>query len=300
MTDDLRVGVTGYPGPAGLTGPELAEWLLREAVREGFDIINLHPRQFRSGDAEDYDLEAMRRVRGLADELGVEIEPYVEHTFQLVDGEGAVTPKKYQGAIEAAKILGGPVLRTAYGRLDVPTSRFSRDVRIDDHLDRMATTLRAAASVAESAEVVLPVENHCDFSGAELAKVVECVGSPSVRVAFDTGNSWSIFADVHDDLRALGEYTVTTHIKDLRIEREQDPDRMPFRAVGCVAGEGSMYMSEIIDALLSRGPLGRRLPLIIELAWLVYADGEDRDTRKRETLVNSVRNVREMTKATRP
>lgn len=299
MSDDPRVGATvyAYPNPDGLSGEDLAESLVRAAAGDGFDIVNVHPRNFRTGENGVYDLTAMKRVRGLADDLGIEIEPYVEHSCQLGDGPDQVSRATFETAIRAAKILGGPTLRTTYGRLELPTSRFSRDLPIAQHLAHMTATLSTAAAVAEAEEVVLAVENHCDFSGAEWATVIEQVNSPSVRIAFDTGNSWSVFADVQDDLAALAEYTATTHIKDLRIERETERDRMPFRAVGCVAGDGSMNISDVIEALLTRSPLGSQLPLIVELAWVVYADGEDRGARNREITINSVRNVRAMARS---
>lgn len=290
----MKIGFAGYPVPPEVSPDGAMEWTVGEAARLGVQIIGGDPRTVFGWDTRQYDLGYLRHVRDLGDAQGVEIEPYVGGMFDLVGWDASEARQRALASIRAAKVLGGPYMRTGYGQLQIESSRFNPMIPVREHLDRLVANLRGAARLADDAGIVIAVENHCDFTGRELADVLEAVGSPAIKAALDTGNSLTVFCDPRDDLRALAPLSVTMHLKDMAVFPSGVRGLVPFRAVGCVIGEGIVDIREAIRALTSEGPRGAEIPLIIETGWPLVGEGEDSGDVRRRILQESVVALRTM------
>ncbi|MBO0703549.1 MAG: TIM barrel protein [Candidatus Dormibacteraeota bacterium] len=292
MTDRIKVGLAGYPAPAGLTPAAQVEWWIDEARRLDLDVVPVPTRGFRTPDGE-FDLDTLRRLRARADEAGLVIEPGVDHVFGLASHDATMI-RAAERSFRAATILGGPYCRTGYGRLEVATSRFNLDIPLRDHLATLTASLREAARIAEAAGIVIAVENHCDFRGPELAQMLADVNSPHLRALLDTGNSYTVFSDPDVDVAALAPWTVMTHVKDMRVEARIHDGEVPFRVVGCAIGEGHVDVENAIRLVFAQGDRGTEIPLVVETGWLSLPPGEDPVQARRDALIRSAARIREM------
>lgn len=287
---NARLGIVGLEPPTSVDADHALEYLIGEAATLKLDIVGGdHRPRFEWGTFR-VDTGYWDHLRAMASERGVEIEPIVRSPFDLLSG-GAEARAATLASIQAAKHLGGPVMRSGYGRNTVATSRYS-DVPLREHLAEITANLRLAVELAESAGVVLAIENHCDFTGRELAQVIEEVGSPSVRAALDTGNGMAIFCDPMDDAETLAPLTLTTHIKDLTVL--DGPPLQPFRMIGCPIGEGVLNIATVIELVVQRGPRGEATPLIVEPGWPPFKEGDDRRRVRYDMALRSVDNLRRM------
>ncbi|MCU1392988.1 MAG: hypothetical protein JWM34_1416 [Ilumatobacteraceae bacterium] len=85
---------------------------------------------------------------------------------------------------------------------------------IDDLIDRSVSDLTAIAPVAERHGVLVVFENHEDFQGAAIARILERVDSPWVRALYDYGNSQMVGEDPFVALAAMAAHISRVHLKD--------------------------------------------------------------------------------------
>jgi sugar phosphate isomerase/epimerase len=173
-------------------------------------------------------------------------------------------------SIKRSKYFNNTILRSAYnGGLQYELSRFNKARPVKEQMKFVASCLKEAAPIFEAEGVYLAIENHCDFTGRELAEILSEVNSGHVGCALDTGNSYTVYADPNDDLDALAEFTFTTHIKDMAVVRYESPlDLIPFQARGCAVGDGNVDVKRVVDVLAEKSPFARGLRLIIEHGWM--------------------------------
>ena len=78
--------------------------------------------------------------------------------------------------------------------------------------------LSAGAAYAETKGVTLALENHGRFAGRsdQVRAIIERVGSPALRVNFDTGNFLPVGQDPVAAARELADWVVLVHLKDMR------------------------------------------------------------------------------------
>jgi sugar phosphate isomerase/epimerase len=78
--------------------------------------------------------------------------------------------------------------------------------------ERFAAAIKGVAAKAEKQGVVLGLENW--LSAEDNLRVIECVGSPAVKVYYDVGNSTDKGRDVCKEIRLLGKSICEFHAKD--------------------------------------------------------------------------------------
>jgi sugar phosphate isomerase/epimerase len=294
----LRLGVFGLTPPAEVESDKALEWAIGEAAKLDVELLGGdHRATFRWGTYPS-DRGYWRELKSMASARGLEIEPYVRSPFDVVGPGSREARAALVDCLQATKLLGGPVMRTAYGDQTVARTRFG-PTPLNEHLELLESNLREAAKIAESEDVVLAIENHTDFSGPEWKTVFSHVGSERIRCALDTGNGLTIFSDPVEDSEALASWTVTTHIKDMRVIDNPRPSKgmspmVPFGLIGCPIGEGNIDLVTIVRRLVTESPLGDRLPLIVEPSWPGGAT-ESNLAEKRNALVEAnVRNLRRL------
>jgi sugar phosphate isomerase/epimerase len=294
----LRLGVFGLTPPAEVESDKALEWAIGEAAKLDVELLGGdHRATFRWG-TYPCDRGYWRELKSMASARGLEIEPYVRSPFDVVGPASREARAALVDCLQATKLLGGPVMRTAYGDQTVARTRFGT-TPLNEHLELLESNLREAAKIAESEDIVLAIENHTDFSGPEWKTVFSHVGSERIRCALDTGNGLTIFSDPVEDSEALASWTVTTHIKDMRVIDNPRPAKgmspmVPFGLIGCPIGEGNIDLVTIVRRLVTESPLGDRLPLIVEPSWPGGAT-ESNLADKRNALVEvNVRNLRRL------
>ena len=105
--------------------------------------------------------------------------------------------------------------------------------------------LSAGAAYAESRGVTLALENHGRFAGRsdQVRAIIERVGSPALRVNFDTGNFVPVGQDPVAAARELADLVVLAHLKDVRLAGADEPGHVFAGAdgrmlTGAIIGEG--------------------------------------------------------------
>jgi len=157
-----------------------------------------------------------------------------------VDEEFAPHLERMRHAADVANTLGAPYIRLF--SFFIPEGDDPKD-----HRDEVLSRMRAIAEVGESAGVVLVHENEKDIYGdtpERCLDIIESVGSPNLRVAWDPANFVQVgvrpFTEGYASLRPHLEYM---QIKDAH------------RADGSVtvAGDGDGELVETIRALRADG-----------------------------------------------
>lgn len=111
-------------------------------------------------------------------------------------------------------------------------------------VDEVRTKLSAYASIAAEHGLTVLIENHQDFTSRELVAFCEAFG-PSVRIVFDTGNSFPVAEAPLDFTRVIAPYVAHVHLKDYRVQWTDEG----FRLVRCAIGDGAVPFKDIFKLL---------------------------------------------------
>lgn len=104
--------------------------------------------------------------------------------------------------------------------------------------------LEVAAPKAAAANVTLLIENHQDFTSRELVGFCEQYG-PSVRIVYDTANSFPVAEAPLDFTRVVAPYVRYVHAKDYNVQFTEEG----FRLVRCPTGDGAVPFKELFALL---------------------------------------------------
>jgi 3-oxoisoapionate decarboxylase len=118
----------------------------------------------------------------------------------------------------------------------------------------MAATIEDLGAVSEEAArfgVVVVLENHEDFTGPEMARVVETVGHPNLKILFDYGNSQMVLEDPEAALEAVLPHVHSVHVKDHVLARPVHAGRLTV--AGVPMGEGFLPIVSLTKRLLDYG-----------------------------------------------
>jgi len=92
--------------------------------------------------------------------------------------------------------------------------------------------------------VSLAIENHQDFTSAELMAFCEEAGE-AVGIALDTGNSFPVAEAPLDFARTVAPRVRHVHLKDYRVQLTDEG----YRLVRCAIGEGAVPFRELVEIL---------------------------------------------------
>ncbi len=104
--------------------------------------------------------------------------------------------------------------------------------------------LEVAAAKAAAADVTLVIENHQDFTSRELVGLCEEFG-PSVRIVYDTANSFPVAEAPLDFARVVAPYVRYVHAKDYAVQFTDEG----IRLVRCPTGDGAVPFRELFAIL---------------------------------------------------
>ena len=120
--------------------------------------------------------------------------------------------------------------------------------------------LAAGAAYALEQGVTLALENHGRFAGRsdQVQGIIDHVGSPALRVNFDTGNFLLAGQDPAAAARELGDLVVLVHLKDIKLANADEQghvfaDPAGRTLTGSVIGQGLVDMPAVIAVLREAG-----------------------------------------------
>jgi sugar phosphate isomerase/epimerase len=120
---------------------------------------------------------------------------------------------------------------------------------LDDLIAWTIRDLRAIAPMAADLGIVVVLENHEDFQGAVIARILESVDHPNIRALYDYGNSQMVGEDPLDALRAMQPFVTTVHMKDHVIVADDDGTIVQ----GVPIGDGFLPIAEQTEMLYAGG-----------------------------------------------
>jgi 3-oxoisoapionate decarboxylase len=208
------LGLQGDDGGTGLEG------FLEIADEIGARVVELHAPWL-----DGLDLAALaRRLDGRIPIVSCGRDP---------GGDGA--------ALECAVALGAPVVRMAL------TGVLQGDRHAVDWprlVDGVRARLARIAPRAAAAGVSVAVENHQDFTSADLMELCLAAGD-AVGITLDTGNSFPVGEAPLDFARTVAPRVRHVHLKDYRVQFTDEG----YRLVRCAIGDGAVPFSELVDIL---------------------------------------------------
>lgn len=122
-------------------------------------------------------------------------------------------------------------------------------------IELIVRMLKASVKIAQDHGVILALENHIDYTSAEILEILERVDSDALKVNFDTGNTLRMMEDPVAAARRLGPYTVATHTKDLDACRHVRPEEWYFFS-SVPVGTGLINIPGVVQALADSGYQG--------------------------------------------
>ena len=174
--------------------------------------------------------EERRRLRDLADSLGIEVEV----------GTRGLTPENLDGYLAIAGEFQSPILRIVIDQADYRPP-----------IAAIISTLKAFQHRLEDEGVILAIENHDRFRCSEFVGIIQAVDSPAVRICLDTVNSFGALEGPAAVIETLGPLTANLHLKDFTIGRVSH--QMGFVVEGAPAGAGRLDIPHLLSRLRGFG-----------------------------------------------
>jgi sugar phosphate isomerase/epimerase len=281
-----------YPVPAEVPEEQWPDWQLSRAAELGCTALQIRETPM--------DPRIQQDLRRRAESLDIELEGSARGIFVPLGETPGSNTADLRDQVAAGKAVGMTVLRSGYGRLTLATTRYAAERNADQQLSHMVACLREAAKVAEEYEMPLAVENHCDFTGRELAAVLSEVDSEWIGCAMDTANGFTVYCDPNDDVEALAEFTFTTHMKDMKMVPTPMKGLVPIVPKGCELGAGHVDLLRAVRLFAERSPRARNLHLITEAGWETFdPDADNATDLKKALLEQGVRYLTDVVAAAR-
>jgi len=161
--------------------------------------------------------------------------------FSLEVDTSGTGPSHMAELLRVAAQMGATSLRT-----------YTRHGGLPDQM--MTATIRDLAEVAPLAAdlgIVIVLENHEDFTGPELARIVQAVDHPALKILYDYGNSQMVLEDPEAALEAVLPHVQSVHFKDHVMVRPEVAGRLTV--AGVPVGEGFLPLDRITRRLLDQG-----------------------------------------------
>lgn len=197
----------------------------------GFTGINLSLNDASYRHLGGREPERMDRVRERLGRSGMSLE---------IDTSGT-EPDHLRTMIGVAARMGAASLRLYTRHRGTPEEMMARTI----------ADLSAVMPAAERAGIVLVIENHEDFTGPELARIVDAIGHPNLKVLYDYGNSQMVLEDPQEALTAVLPHVHSVHVKDHVMVR--DPVSGDLVVAGVPVGDGFLPVNDLTARLLDQG-----------------------------------------------
>lgn len=266
----FRVGIAPPVGKATSTDPVKAVLELMQMCKDrNMNCMSFPSRNYEFTDAALAEVAAAKKEWDFGFTVGCP-----NTIFKYSAGDKSNVMAAVEKSMKTAKALGEKYVRPGYGHLDLRTTRFNLDIPLDEHIKSIADGLKSIVPMAEEYDLDIVLENHCDFTGQDLAKALDMVNSPRVGIFIDTGNCATVWNDPISDNEAMWPYMKHAgHVKDVKgildpeYQGENKTGRFPVQLVACYLGEGMVPIKGMIDYLKAHSAPDAEFNLQIECLW---------------------------------
>jgi sugar phosphate isomerase/epimerase len=124
------------------------------------------------------------------------------------------------------------------------------DGTVEEAIEQTIADLREIAPTCAAHGVDLLLENHEDFTGGELATIVEAVDHPAIGALYDYGNSMMVGEEPGAALDAILPHARSAHLKDHACVA--GPDGEPW-VLGVPIGSGVLPIADLTRRLRDAG-----------------------------------------------
>lgn len=236
------IGFTGFPAPEKPVG---AEDLLYKAKSLGVGLVQICD-NLPLHEMSDAELLQLKRA---SEELDISLQI----------GTRGVEPGYLSRYLEIAEMLDSKLVRTITDTSGCKPA-----------LGQVVSWIREVMPDFEKKGVSIAIENHDRFKVAELAEIIERIGSPNAGICLDTVNSFGALECPAKVMAELSPYTINLHIKDFEITRIKNA--MGFVIRGCPAGSGQLDIDMVFNELLKHG----RKPDVILEQWVPFEESVEK------------------------
>jgi 3-oxoisoapionate decarboxylase len=198
---------------------------------------------------ESFDKGYLAEMKAVLDKKNLERVLAWGHPDGLEAGRNEKAWREMNALIPNARHLGADIMRMVASSLKF---------RYEPHppqIKAVAKMLKESVKIAQDEGVVLAIENHIDYTSAEILEILERVGSESLKVNFDTGNTLRMMENPVTAARRLGPHTVATHTKDVEACPRVAPEEWFFFS-SVPVGTGLIDMPGVVEALQASGYQG--------------------------------------------
>ena len=212
------------------------------------------------------------RIRRRAEQL----EMWIEAMVPLPRGTNITL---FEQALKDARDVGAVALRAAC----LGTRRYETFGTIEawqQHVKNSKQSIAAAIPLLEKYKIPLGLENHKDWTTDEMAALMQQYSSEYFGVCLDFGNNISLLdSDPMATIEKLAPYVVTTHLKDMAVDTDNDG----FLMSEVLLGEGYLDLPRAVgivrqmrpDArcsleMITRDPL--KVPCLTDKYWTTFPD----------------------------
>jgi sugar phosphate isomerase/epimerase len=189
------------------------------------------------------DVAVARRLRARVEETGGCFEAELglpKPGGDIAGFEADVTLAREAGATVARAVLLGGRRYESFKTAD----------EFRDFRDRSERSLALAEPILKKHGLKLAIENHKDFTSAELLDVLRKLGSEWVGVCVDLGNNIALLEEPQEVVKALAPLAFSVHLKDMAVE----PYEEGFLLSEVPLGTGLCDLAEMIRTLTARNP----------------------------------------------
>lgn len=271
-------------------GRESFIWYIEECKRIGAHSLSLFPvpqispsEKYDAGFLDFSDMGYVREMAAMSKEADIHYVMYCIPAMSLaglphpVTGEmgmeKAAARKYLDKTLELIEIFGADTLGCGYGKLEVKYSRYNKDVRYEDVNKFVVANLKELGHALDGTEIMMAYENHCDFTGREIAGILEEINHPNIGGMFDIGNGAVICCDPMADVEYLAPWAVAAHFKDFKVIDnpvfEHLWQDMPMILKGCCLGEGIIDFDVVMKALCENAKRKENMILMAEPAFIL-------------------------------
>jgi len=158
---------------------------------------------------------------------------------------------RIEDSIAHATAFGGSIIRTSLTTV-LCGDRAAAGQRWETTVREVRRELPRAAAAAREQGLSLAIEDHQDFTSAELMELCE-LGGDNVGVCLDTANALAVGEDPVQFAQRVAPRVLYVHMKDYFVQWTDEG----YRLIRCPVGEGCIPFQEILKVL--RRP---RMPLL--------------------------------------
>ncbi len=182
-------------------------------ARHGIRVVHFSEVRFLGG----LEPENLKRVRGHAEELGIEVEIgmlSICPTSTLFDRKQGTAGEQLTRMLAAAQTVGSPIVRCVLGSAADRTGAMG----IEGHIENTVRVLHSVRSQVMDAGLKIAIENHAgDMQAREVKMLIDEAGREFVGSCLDSGNPLWTIEDPHLTLETLAPYVLTSHVRDTAV-----------------------------------------------------------------------------------